>query len=925
MPNKYSHGLVFSQQSWAFLDNHLPPHLPPPPPPPSSSLKPTPSPSPRSHTRSAESSVSYLSGYSAQNAVIADYIRPQPDIGPDSSSDYGSASHTTPSSVNSTPADAPQLESTAPGRSRPVSGRLRLESPPRSRTEESPSPPLGLKPRHPDRPRYDISPSHHPDAEPSPQDRVRLVNPSPNGTRNPRPSLHHKNSSVETQIYAPKQSIPPPPAQEAQDVSSMEPSQPRSTPPVQHESQSTHFTDSPKNSRPPTSTGHRQERFSPETWPAYLPSPTRDPRQSFIQKTAALASPQSAHVASPISPTPAENPSLSPSGRDLQDFFLLSAYGSQPTSAAKGKWQKKSRSPLPTSSQDSQDRPSLDIHRLHSPPPTQGHRNRPSFESRHFPPESQSRTAVQSINGRRPSIDTQPTLGEQAPRSLGPRRSSFDRTIKHTPHSRSHSSNSKTAQDSQPLPFSNSQQLSWEQFVHESENIREPLIDSETYSSQTLSFYTRRPNSRDYSLADSQRYTPKNTSLAENPRSSQDRHSRLPDTLTQHHRILSPTGPGTYDNVTIETHGFPPKRPPSPPATPRSDKSYSLTPHAAESQKSKSSAQKPQHSVGRSLSRQRSTLHSTNSSISELRSEPPRPKTSSGAEGSTTSRKAAGLHSPTFSISTRASSINATKSPPSVVFSNFSDVMTSPRPAPLSHSKDRGYFDDADLSPLPSEIDFNVLPYEDPNAGPAIFRATQLGAEKPTSPSCEDAFSRPAIVRATQLGMTVPEDEAASSRTSSFDSAAPPPIGLNRRESYVTWKTPQPKTPKKEGKTSLLSFLRSTPTSPKTVLYSDTSHGKPPLSASVSRSGIPSIPLLFPGYRGKFPPPPPPPQRDTVSSSRPSLEPRARPPRSLAHMDAADKRRSWLKGDDAAVVVDRNHRTSRLEKKREFERILKAL
>ena len=914
MPNKYSHGLVFSQQSWAFIDN------PPPPPPPPSSLKPPSSPNSRSHTRSAESSVSYLSGYSAQNAVIADYIRPQPDIGRDSSSGYGSSTHRSQSSVSSTPADAPQPESTSSDRSRPRSARLRLESPSGMRIEESPSPPLRFEPRHSDRPHYDISPSHHPDVESSAQDRIRLVDPSPNGTRNPRPSLHHKNFSVETQIYAPKQSIPPPPAQEAQDVSSMESSQLHSTPPAQPESQYIYFPDSPKTSRPPTSTGHRQERFSPETWPAYLPSPTRDPRQSFVQKTTALASPQPVHVGLPNSPFRAENPSLSPSARAFQDYFPLSTHASQSTSAAKGNWQKNPRSPVPTSSQNSRDRPSLDEHRLHSPLQTQEHRHRPSFESHHFSSESQSRTTLQSVYGRRPSIDTQPTLSDQASRSLGPRRSSFDQATKQTPHSRNPSSSSKTAQDSQPLPFSNSQQLSWEQFVHESENIREPLIDSETYSSQTLSFYTRKPNSRDDSLADSQRYTPKNTSLGHTSRSRHDRHSKLPDTLAQHHRILLPTGPGTYDNVTIETHGFPPKRPPSPPATPKSDKSYSLTPHGAESQRTRPSAQKPQHSAGPSLSRQRSMLRSANSSISELRSEPPRPKTSSGADGSTTSRKAAGLHSPTFSISTRASSINATKSPPSVAFSNFSDAMTSPRRAPLSHSRDRGYFDDADLSPLPSEIDFNVLPYEDPNAGPAIFRATQLGVESPTSPRYEDPISRPAIVRATQLGMPASQDEAASSRTSSFDSAAPPPIGLNRRESYATAKSHQPKTPKKEGKTSLLSFLRSTPTSPKTVLYSDTSHGKPPTSASVSRTGIPSIPLLFPGYRGKYAPPP---QRDT-RSSRPSLEHRARAPRSPAHMDAADKRRSWLQGDDA-VVVDRSRRASRLEKKREFERILKAL
>ena len=923
MPNKYSHGLVFSQQSWALLDDHPPPPPPPSPPPPSS-LKPPSSPNPRSHTRSAESSISYLSGYSAQNAVIADYIPPQPDIGPDYLSGHGSPTHTSHLSVNSIPADTPQLESTSSDQSRPQSIRLRLESPSGSRTEHSPSPPLRLEPRHSDRPHYDISPSHHPHVEPASQDRIRLVDPSPNGTRDPRPSLHHKNSSVETQIYAPNLSVPPPPAQEAQDAFSTESSQPHSTPPAQPESQYLCSTDTPKISRPPTSTGHRQERFSPETWPANLPSPTRDSRQSFDQKTSALASPQPVHVSLPNSPFRAENPSLSPSARDIQDYLPSSAHASESTSVAKGSWQKDPRSPVPTSSQNSRDRPSLDKYRLHSPPPTQGHRHRPSFESRQFSSEDQSRTTLQSVYARRPSIDTQPTLGTQASRSLGPPRSSFDQTIKQTPHSRSPSSSPKTAKDSQPLPFSNSQQLSWEQFVHESENIREPLIDSETYSSQTLSFHTRRPNSRDGSLAETQRYIPKNTSLGHTPRSRQDQHSKLPDAFSQHHRVLLPTGPGTYDNVTIETHGFPPKRPPSPPATPKSDKSYSLTPHAAESQRTRPSAQKPQHSAGPSLSRQRSVLRSTNSSISELRSEPPRPKTSSGADSSTTSKRAAGLHSPTFSISTRASSINATKSPPSVAFSNFSDAMTSPRRAPLSHSRDRGYFDDADLSPLPSEIDFNVLPYEDPNAGPAIFRATQLGVESPTSPRYEDPMFKPSVVRATQLGTPASEDGATSSRTSSFDSAAPPPIGLNRRESFATPKSYQPKTPKKEGKTSLLSFLRSTPSSAKPVLSSDTSHGKPPTSVSVSRTGMPSIPTLFPGHRGKYPPPP----RRVTGSSRPSLrpglEPRAHAPWCPAHADAADKRRSWLKGDDA-VVVDRSHRASRLEKKREFERILKAL
>ena len=904
MPNKYSHGLVFSQQQrWAIIDSD---------PPSSSSLKPPSSPNPKSHTRSAESSISSYSGYSAQHAVIADYIGFEPDIEQESSSASKSPPPISRPSFTSTPSDVPQVEPRSPNPSRPPSDRLRLESPSGLRIENLPSPP----PRSSERPHYDLSPSHHPDVESSSQGRIRLVDPSSLSTRNTRPLLHHKNSSVETQIYAPRRTIQPASAQEAQGLFSVEPSQPHFTPPAKHERQYVCSTDSPKTSRPPTS----RELSSSEIRRTYSSSPTRDSRQSFAQKTHTLASPQPVRVGLSTSPFGTDNPSLSPIARDFQDYFSSRTHGSQAISAATRDRQKNARSPFHTPPQNGQDRPSMDLHRLHSPPQTQEHRQRPYFEKRHFSPKNQSSTTLQSFHGRRPSIDLQPTFGHQDPRSLGPRRLSFDQSIKPALHSRNQSNSSEIAQNSRPLPFSNSQQLSWEQFVHESENIREPLIDSQTYSSRMLSSYTRRPDSRQDSLADAQRYTPKNPSLGNTPRPHRDRRSKLPDTFASQHRILLPTGPGTYENVSIETHGFPPQRPPSPPVTPNSDKSFSLTPQVAESQRTKPSPPNPQRSTERSLSRQRSILRSNRPLAGDCPSEPPRPKTSSAVDGSTLSRKAASLHSPTFSISTRSSSINATRSPQSVSFSNFSDAMTSPRRVPLGHSRDRGYFDDADLSPLPSEIDFNVLPYEDPNIGPAIFRPTQLRLENPTSPRYEDPISRPTVLRATQLGLPTSPDEAAPSRTSSFDSAAPPPIGMNRHTSQRTAKSHQPKTPKKEGKTSLLSFLRSTP-APKAVLYSEAPQGKPPVSVSVSRTGIPSIPSLFPGYRGQFPPRSQQRTRDTGSKS--SLEPRPRAPRSPAHLDAAEKRKSWVKGDD--VIVDRSHRASHLEKQREFERILKAI
>ena len=243
----------------------------------------------------------------------------------------------------------------------------------------------------------------------------------------------------------------------------------------------------------------------------------------------------------------------------------------------------------------------------------------------------------------------------------------------------------------------------------------------------------------------------------------------------------------------------------------------------------------------------------------------------------------------------------------------------------FNQSRDREYFEDADLESLPPDIDFNVIPYEDPNAGPAIFRATQLGLENPVSPRYEEPNIEPVLSPATQPGLekSISHDRPVSSRNSSFDSAAPPPIGLNRRISYASAESYEFKRPKKESRMSLISFLRSSP-APKAVLYSEATQGKLPVPVSVSRTAVPSIPLLFPGYRGQFPPP----QKTQDKDLKAELEPRMRPRldvrtsgvRSLAHMDAAEKRKSWFKGDD----VDKNRGASRPApgNKWELERIL---
>lgn len=905
MPNKYSHGLVFSQQQrWGTTNTPPPSPLKPPP----SSAK------SKSHTRSAVSSMSSVSGYSAQDAVISDYIRqdrPEPD--PDQEPTYAYERFT-----YAIPSDPPPVGLTSPKPSRPSSVRLRLESPFGFRSEDSPSSPPRRAPGLTEHLQNEKPPTPRPNVESSPQERLRLVDPDAFGPRSPRPSLHHKSSSIETQIYAPEKPISPPPTRQGQNLRSVDATEPYPSTPAKDERQHVCAIESPKSVRPSISTGDRQERSPSRTWRANLPSPTGDRRQISVQKSQPLGSPRPVQVGSPNSPFGTENSPLSSSTRDTHDWFFLEGRSSRSTSSTRGARQKHARSPLPTPSRNSQDRPSLDIQRMQAPPVAQKYQYRPCLEARYFSSESEPQTTPKSVHGRRQSFDTQPPLGPRDAPPPAPRRISFDRTIEEIQHNRSQSINSNIAQDRQARSSSGSRELSLEQFIQESETIKESLVDSQTYSFQMSSLYADRFDSRQQSLADAQRYTPKNPSVGHTPRSRRDRHSKVPATFASHHNVLLPTPQGAYDNVSIETHGFPPKRPPSPPATPGSGDSFSLAPEVEESQRTRPPPLIPRRNARRSLSRQGSILRSTSSSIAELALEPPRPKTAPAIDVATNMKRTAGLHSPTFSISTRISSVNATRSPTSINFSNFSDAMTSPRRAPFEQSKDKGYFDDAELESLPSEIDFNVLPYENPNAGPAIFRANQLNLENPISPRYEDPNTTSAFVRATQLGMPDSEDERPVSRASSFDSAAPPPIGLNRRISHATAEPHQTKMPKKESKMSLLSLLRSTH-APKAVLYSEATQGRPPASVSVSRTGVPSIPTLFPGYRGQFPPSQR--TRNTGPRMRPGLDPKRSAPRSPAHRDAAEKRKSWVKDEE----VDKDHRASHLLKKREFERILNSI
>ncbi|CAD6571491.1 MAG: hypothetical protein ASARMPREDX12_004552 [Alectoria sarmentosa] len=976
MPSKYSHGLVLSQHQYRSIihtDRPL-------------SLKPPSSRDSRSQTRSNEPSIRCPSTYSTQSSVYSDYLRLEPDPEPEASYDYRSSTPARYPPIESTSSNTPRSESTFSQPSRLPSDRLRLESPFGFRIEDPPSPPPKVEPTPLERPNYELTPPHGPNSESPIPERLRLGTPLPLRLRDPRPSLHHKSSSVETQIYAPEPTASPPPPRDRPHLSSLETNERSPSPPPtrerQHHSplpslqgrqnspsypfrpefrhptspaflqerQHVSSMDSPESSPPPTSTGARQyvfsmespesfpppistgnrrERFSSEIQSAYLPSSPRDRRQSLIKKTEGLASPSPVQGRQPHSPFGTQDSPLFPSARELQDYFSIETQGSKSTPAAIGDRQDvvpiETRSALPASSQDAQVRPSLDTQRLQSPSQTQDRQRRPSLGTRHFSSERRTQTMQESIHGRRQSIDSQTTRDRQDRPSLGLRHISLDRFIKDTKQSRRQSIDTKTTQERQSRPSLSSQQISLEEFIQESDHIREPSIDSHVYSPQSSLLYSGKSNSRQTALADGQRYTPKSTLLQHSPRSRRDRPSKLPDTFASRHRILLPTSHGAYDNVSIETHGFPPERPPSPPATPDSSKSFSLTPQAEEPQRIRPPPPIPQRSARRSPPRQRSILRSTNSSVVYLPSEPPRPRTSSVIAFPNNSRTSTALHSSKIPISKRRSSVNATMTPPSVSFSDFSETMTSPRRVSFSQSRDREYFEDADLDYLSPEIDFNVLPHEDPNTGPAVFRATQLGLENAVSPRYEEPNAGPALFNATQLGLGRPgsRNRPVSSRTSSFDSAAPPPIGLNRRISHAIAEPYQPRMPKKESKMSLLSFLRSTP-APKAVLYSEATQGKPPVPVSVSRTAAPSIPLLFPGYRGQFPPP----QKMQDKGLRPGLEPRLKAgsdarasARSTAHTDAAEKRKSWFKGDE----VDKSHGASRPVKRGELERILSNL
>ena len=272
-----------------------------------------------------------------------------------------------------------------------------------------------------------------------------------------------------------------------------------------------------------------------------------------------------------------------------------------------------------------------------------------------------------------------------------------------------------------------------------------------------------------------------------------------------------------------------------------------------------------------SISTQSSSGQPLTSPKLQFHHEPLRPRTSNGH------------HSPSFSITARTSSLNATTFP-----SVLSRTSSMPSRALVN--------DDADLESLPTTIlDLDIIPWENVNYGPAIFRHATLAEERPMSP-----------------------------RSSSFDSTVPPPIrrvpnSPTRHDKPLPRTAKPPPRPKKSRK-SISSILFSRPQAPtKAILYSETVPGKPPAPISVLRTGAPSIPALFPTYRGQFLPPQKSEERVGKQMSQTSTEARARLGRGVSQ-NAAEKRRSWFRNEQ----VDRAFGLGQSVKQRAIEDIFRA-
>lgn len=254
------------------------------------------------------------------------------------------------------------------------------------------------------------------------------------------------------------------------------------------------------------------------------------------------------------------------------------------------------------------------------------------------------------------------------------------------------------------------------------------------------------------------------------------------------------------------------------PKSPRSDRRATSQPPAVQPSTSQPQEPRAYHSPTFSMTTQPSSRGSIASPTIDLHPDPLKPKKAASFHSPTFSITATPLPSnaeqprprtsrssngPRFSISTRRSSLNFAHAPP--------DLARTPNmPTEVFFDHD----DDADLESLPPDVDFDSMPWTDLNANPIIVRSGD-------------------------------EQGSTSSRASSFDSAAPPPIRRAPNYPMLTEKRAPRPSRKSRHSFSTLLFSRAPTPPPKAILYSETMPGPPPISVSLSGKDLSSNAAAF--------------------------------------------------------------------------------
>jgi len=353
------------------------------------------------------------------------------------------------------------------------------------------------------------------------------------------------------------------------------------------------------------------------------------------------------------------------------------------------------------------------------------------------------------------------------------------------------------------------------------------LLDPPTF--EELQAVSLRSRSRQFASSSTQTQSPPKEKPYTSGRLKEEKRRLSSDTA-----IYSPLNTDTdtrtlkHQQAPLEPSGYAPRHPPSPPLTPQHRYSFSLD--ADDDDLLPTQLAPP--ILDRNIHR---TPPSSSASASTTQTSLPTPQEAS------ISRTTDNIHSHPqtapnqprpLSVLARHSSTNAVTSP---TISDFSSA--NPSHSPVLDL-------DADLEPLPplplldipKVIDLDILPWDNPSTDPS-----------PMGETWKDTFSSPI-----------------STRASSFDSAAPPPIAraprqsllptqkekhLQREITLIRKRKPQEPSPKS------VPLFRTIPlTTPKAIPYTQTIPGIHPHEIAVSRTAAPSIPTIFAGYQGPFPP-----------------------------------------------------------------------